>query len=122
MGVPTRRRRIRTRLLDRNPCLWLGGRHRVKRNSGLGVSGSRSRGWLAGYLKWPNDWLGAENYVTTGLPGSRGAQGVGGLGSLPAVRPDRRSGALELVLSTPLTVREILRGQMLASGGSFSGR
>jgi ABC-type Na+ efflux pump permease subunit len=32
---------------------------------------------------------------------------------------DRRSGALELLLSTPLTVREILRGQMLAQRRQF---
>jgi len=111
--------RNRARLLDRNPCLWLGGRHRSKQVLVWGFLLTAAGLWLAGYLKWPGDWLGAENYLTTAFlvhavfkvwVASEACQRFG---------PDRRSGALELVLSTPLTVKEMLHGQMLALRRQF---
>jgi ABC-type transport system involved in multi-copper enzyme maturation permease subunit len=118
-GDPQTAWRIRARLLDRNPCLWLGGRHRVKHALVWLFLLTAAGLWLAGYLKWPGDWLGAENYVTTAIllhavlkvwVASEACQRFG---------PDRRSGALELVLSTPLTVKEMLHGQMLALRRQF---
>ena len=111
--------RVRTRLLDRNPCLWLGGRHRVKQTLVWVFLGTAAGLWLAGYLEWPNDWLGDENYVTTAFLVHAALKVWVASEACQRLGPDRRSGALELLLSTPLTVKEMLRGQMLALRRQF---
>jgi len=110
---------FRARLLNISPCFWLGGRHRLKPMlvwAFLGLSGCF---WAWGAFKWRDDWLHEATYVITAFllhialklwVTSEACQRLG---------PDHRSGALELVLSTPLTVAEILRGQMLTLKRQF---
>lgn len=118
-GNASQRAAFRTRLLDISPCLWLGGRHRLKPVlvwAFLGLSGCV---WAWGAFKWRRDWMHEGTYVATALilhlalkfwVTSEACQKLG---------PDHRSGALELLLSTPLAVAEMLRGQMLALRRQF---
>jgi hypothetical protein len=118
-GNSAQRAAFRTRLLNISPCLWLGGRHRLKPIfvwAFLGLSGCV---WAWGAFKWRRDWTHEGTYVATALllhlclkfwVASEACQKLG---------PDHRSGALELLLSTPLTVAEMLRGQMLTLRRQF---
>jgi len=118
-GNAEQRVAFRSRLLNISPCFWLGGRQRLKPTlvwAFLGLSGCL---WAWGAFKWRDDWLHEGTYFTTTLllhialkfwVASEACQRFG---------PDHRSGALELLLSTPLSVTEILRGQMLALKRQF---
>jgi ABC-type Na+ efflux pump permease subunit len=120
-GTATQRNAYRTRLLDTNPFFWLAARARLKPALVWGVLGVLACGWLWGLAKFRRDWLTVELYTTTGfvlnillkvwLASEVGRQLI----------EDRKAGALELLLSTPLTVRDILRGQRLALQRQFLG-
>ena len=118
-GNAAERSAFRRRLLDLSPCFWLGGRHRLKPMLVWGFLGLAGCLWTWGALKWREGWLDVGTYVVTACilhialkfwVVSEACQRFG---------PDHRSGALELVLSTPLTVTEILRGQMLVLKRQF---
>lgn len=111
--------RGRARLLDRNPCLWLASRNPFKRILVWVCLGILAVLWLAGYWKWPDDWADEGVCVFTAVLlhiflklylASEASHQFG---------PDRRSGALELLLSTPLTVKEMLHGHILALRRQF---
>ena len=110
---------FRTRLLNISACFWLGARQRLKPTLVWAFLGLCGCVWAWGAFKWRDDWLQEGTYLATALilhltlklwVASEACQRFG---------PDHRSGALELLLSTPLTVREVLRGQMLALKRQF---
>ncbi|HUL51338.1 MAG TPA: ABC transporter permease [Candidatus Nitrosotalea sp.] len=118
-GDEQQRKRFRTRLLDQSPCYWLGGRDRLKPALVWGVIGLAAAFWLWGFFKWRQDWVSEGiNLITAVLMhtmlkvwiASEACQKLG---------RDHRNGALELVLSTPLSVSEILRGQILSLRRQF---
>ena len=120
-GNAAQRAVFRRRLLNSSPCLWLAGRHRLKPMLVWAVLGLVACFWTWAALRWKEDWLHEGTYFATALAlhfliklwvTSEACQRFG---------PDHRSGALELLLSTPLTVSEILRGQMLALRRQFLG-
>ena len=118
-GDTVERVSFRRRLLNISPCLWLGGRHRLKPLLVWIFLGLCGCVWAWGAFKWRDDWLHEATYLITALVlhialklwvASEACQRFG---------PDHRSGALELLLSTPVTVPEVLRGQMLALKRQF---
>jgi ABC-type transport system involved in multi-copper enzyme maturation permease subunit len=118
-GTDAATRAFRTEMLAINPCLWLGARHRLRPLLIWGLLGFIALLWLAGWLKWGHQWLEVEIAVMTAFLAhitlklalaSEAAQRLG---------PERRAGTLELVLATPLSVCEILRGQMLVLRHQF---
>lgn len=119
LGSATERRVLRRRLLRINPFLWRVGRERWRVYIvwfALGVVGLV---WLWGALKYGRDWVGLPAYLITGLVLTVGLKlGVASEAG-HAFGEDRRSGALELVLATPLSVGEIVRGQLLALKRQF---
>jgi ABC-type Na+ efflux pump permease subunit len=110
----------RRRLLEINPFLWLNLRERGKR-------------WYAWFyfsavtLTW---WWGLTAYGDLMFDAGPGAPGLWLIQAFMKVwivsescsrlAEDRRAGTLELILSTPLTVREIIRGQWLALRRQFA--
>lgn len=120
-GNAAQRAAFRRRLLNSSPCLWLGGRHRLKPMLVWAVLGFAACFWTWAALRWKEDWLHEGTYFATALAlhfliklwvTSEACQRFG---------PDHRSGALELLLSTPLNVGEILHGQILALRRQFLG-
>lgn len=113
-GSAVSRKRHRAALLDRNAFLWLAGRERLKSRYAWGLIALFAGVYLWMGLQFPDLvfelpialviffllhfafklWLASE--VCSRLI------------------EDRRSGALELLLSTPLTVQQIAHGQTLA--------
>jgi ABC-type Na+ efflux pump permease subunit len=115
-GQGVKRATYRRRLLERNPILWLGSRRMRERWLLWGV--------LAGAVAiWAGLW-----WMVGGLmgPGFAGVTAMTGFvlhlvvlvwvasQASHALAEARRNGALELMLCTSLTVREIVRGQWLA--------
>lgn len=120
-GNSAERNAFRKQLLDRNAFYWLAARARLKPALVWFVFGLLGCGWAWGLAKWHRDWLNVGMYVMTGiilnvllkawLASEAGRQ----------LAEDRKIGALELLLSTPLTVRDILHGQLLALKRQFLG-
>jgi ABC-type transport system involved in multi-copper enzyme maturation permease subunit len=119
-GPPAVRAAFRRRLLEVNPYCWVAARDRFKQTLPwiwLSVAGVL---WLLGLAQWPNEWRDDGTYVFTAIVlhslfkiwiATEAAQRLGS---------DRQSGALELLLSTPISVSEILRGQWLALVRQFA--
>ena len=116
---PARRRRFRERALAINPFYWVASRARGKIVGVMLVLAAvtafyalnfwvRTDTWDStwDYL-WPAFWLQAILKVWITFEACR------------RFVDDRRSGALELILSTPVTPREIIHGQWRALGRQF---
>jgi ABC-type transport system involved in cytochrome c biogenesis permease component len=119
-GGPEGRRRFRARLLTENPYSWLAARDRSRIALVwlfLIVSGLL---WLWGWRTYPRYWLDEPTFIFTGLTLNTVlkwwvAGEAGGRFST-----DRNSGALELVLATPLRVGQIVGGQLTALVRQFA--
>ncbi|MBU6400768.1 MAG: ABC transporter permease subunit, partial [Verrucomicrobia bacterium] len=120
-GAEGFRQGARRHLLEANPFLWLAGRDRFKTDLVWAFLGLGGVVWFWGWATWGRDWLGLETGIATAVV-LHGALKCW-LASEASRRfvEDRRSGALELVLSTPMAVEEIVRGQMLALRRQFAG-
>jgi hypothetical protein len=107
--------------LDRSAYFWLAARARLKPAYLWAALGLVACVWAWGVAKYHRDWLNEVMYFVTGallnllikvwFASEAGRQ----------LAEDCNHGALELLLSTPLTVRDILRGQLLALQRQFLG-
>jgi ABC-type transport system involved in cytochrome c biogenesis permease component len=120
-GNPTERAVFRRRLLNKNPFFWLAARARLKPAYAWGILGLIAGGWLWGLAKYPRDWLDGPMFVVTGFVLNLLMKGLVAGESGRQLAEDRKLGSLELLLSTPLTVQDIMRGQMLALKRQFLG-
>jgi ABC-type transport system involved in multi-copper enzyme maturation permease subunit len=120
-GGVTERVGFRSRLLDQSPYFWLSARARLKPGYVWMVLGVVACVWVWGVAKWHRNWLNEGTYILTGLLLNMLIKVWFGLEAGRQLAEDRRQGALELLLSTPLTIREILRGQQLALRRQFQG-
>jgi ABC-type transport system involved in cytochrome c biogenesis permease component len=109
----------RRRLLQVNPILWLVARDRLRQISVWAMLGVVGLLWVWFYDKQGSAALDTSLYLLT-------AYGLHTIIKLwlasEACRPlaeERRSGTLEVLLSTPLAVDEILEGQILALQRQF---
>jgi ABC-type Na+ efflux pump permease subunit len=120
-GHVAERAAYRNRLLGRSAYFWLAARARLKPAYLWAMLGLVACVWAWGVAKYHRDWLNEVMYFATGVllnllikvwfASEAGRQ----------LAEDRTHGALELLLSTPLTVRDILRGQLLALQRQFLG-
>jgi len=111
----------RRRLLERNPFYWRAARARFMPLAVWSVIALVAGGWVWAWLKYPNDWLNPVTYLLTALVLNTMLKlGVAAEATRPLTE-ERRDGTLELLLSTPLSVRDILRGQALALRRTFLG-
>lgn len=118
-GNETERKRFRTRLLDITPSYWLGGRHRLKPLVVWVFVGLIAVVWGWCCWKWKDEWLTGGVYVLTAVILHTMLKFWVASEACRKLGDDHRSGALELVLSTPLTVSEILHGLMLSLRRQF---
>jgi ABC-type Na+ efflux pump permease subunit len=120
-GSPIERVGFRRRLLNKNAFFWLAARARLKPAVVWMVLGLLACGWTWGLAKFRRDWLNVPLYFTTGIILNVLLKGWFAAESGRQLAEDRQRGALELLLSTPMTVRDILRGQRLALQRQFLG-
>src|SRR5262245_44332400 len=119
-GDTETRKTFRARLLDINPFLWLAARDRLKPYyvwAALAVAGLI---WLWGRLKFKRDWLEEGVLITTAFILHTLFKLWLASESSRRLAADRRTGALELLLSTPLSVQRILNGQLKALARQFA--
>jgi ABC-type transport system involved in multi-copper enzyme maturation permease subunit len=120
-GNPSERAEFRRRLLDRSAYFWLAARSRLRPAYVWAVLGLVACGWVWGLARSGRDWLDEMTYVLTGLLLNLLIKVWFALEAGRPLAEDRRQGAFELLLSTPLTVTDILRGQLLALKRQFLG-
>jgi ABC-type transport system involved in multi-copper enzyme maturation permease subunit len=118
-GEGTKRRRFRQRLLDVNPFLWHAQRERGKPLYVWGYLAAVASTWLWGRFS-QGDVMLDRNVVVPTLVIVHSFFKVWVVSeACTRLAEDRRHGALELLLSTPLTPAEILHGQWLALRRQF---
>lgn len=113
-GGSKTRRKHRARLLDRNAFLWLAAREKVKPRYAWLILGIAGGGWYLIYRNFPRMafdlpisgiFLFLAHFVFKLWAASE---------ICSRLIEDRRSGALELLLSTPLSEKDIAKGQGMA--------
>jgi hypothetical protein len=118
-GEGMERRRFRHRLLDVNPFLWLAQRERGKPLYVWGYLAAVASTWLWGRFS-QGDVMLDRNVVVPSLLLVHSFFKVWVVSeACTRLAEDRRHGALELLLSTPLTPAQILHGQWLALRRQF---
>jgi hypothetical protein len=120
-GPALTRLSLRQRMLSINPFYWLAGRERFPIFAVWGFLFCCAAFWTWGLLKYPHYWLDEIPYVWTALIVHTVLKIWIASEAGRRLTIDRRSGALELLLSTPMSVREILKGQILALRRQFLG-
>lgn len=111
---------FRRSLLDVNPVYWLTSRERFKVVLVWVFLGAGAFLWFAGYIKEKHDWLNEGIYIMTALCAHSLLKCWITTEASKRLGDDLRSGALELILSTPMRVSEILHGQWLALSRQFA--
>jgi ABC-type transport system involved in multi-copper enzyme maturation permease subunit len=120
-GAPVERAEFRKRLLDRCAYLWLAARSRLGPAYVWAVLGIMACGWTWGLARSRRDWLDQGTYILTGVLLNVLMKTWFALEAGRQLADDRKQGTLELLLSTPLTVPDVLRGQLLALRRQFLG-
>ena len=120
-GDVAERAAFRKRLLDQSAYFWLAARARLKPAYLWAVLGLVACVWAWGVAKYHRDWLNEVMYFTTGVLLNLLIKAWFASEAGRPLAEDRTHGALELLLSTPLTVQDILRGQLLALKRQFLG-
>ncbi len=120
-GPSSRRGRFRTRMLNRNPVSWLTGRHRRQSVYIWACLALLAILWGCGWAHYGTFWTQPTSCLVTSflLHGFIKARLI--TKGCQQLQDDRKSGALELLLCTPLSIREILGGQRLALRRQFLG-
>jgi hypothetical protein len=114
---------LRRELLEVNPFLWIcGGRDRLQSSLLWGLLGLLAVGFIYGAFKvGRQEWMTSATAVaTTMLFGASLKYWLVGE-STRRFLEIKRDGALELLVCTPLSVSEMLRGQYLAMRRMFGG-
>ena len=114
-------REFRIRLLEVNPLYWLSSRDRLKP---LFVWAFLAFGvllWIWGLAAYPQEWKRTENYFMTGFAYTVILKYWIALEAGRLLGADRKNGALELLLSTPISVRRIVQGHLMALTRLFAG-
>ena len=118
-GDSEMRHAFRTRLLNRNAFYWLATRPRSRAFWAWAPLVLAAAAWTWGIYEFGRDWLDPAVYVTTGFLLSVTMKGYIGAEAGRRLIEDRKIGAMELLLSTPMSVRQILHGQFLALQRQF---
>ncbi len=118
-GDAAMRHAFRTRLLNRNAFYWLATRPQSRALWAWGPLVLAALAWGWGIYEFGRDCFNPGMYVTTAYLLSVAMKlYIGGEAGRRLIE-DRKIGAMELLLSTPLSVSQILRGQFLALQRQF---
>ncbi len=120
-GSREKRLAIRRELLDSNAFFWLAGRGRGKIVLMWGFLIGFALVWLWCWATFKKDWLNKGIYIASAIILHGVMKYFMATEASRRFIEDRRSGALELLLSTPMNVSDIVRGQRLALFRQFAG-
>jgi ABC-type transport system involved in cytochrome c biogenesis permease component len=118
-GSPARCAAFRKRALDVNAFYWLAGRARLKPAQVWSLLVCAVVWWILGRFKWGAYWMADASFIATSLIVNSALKLWITVEAGQRLGEDRRAGAFELLLATPLTVGDFLRGQILALRRQF---
>lgn len=121
-GSAAKQRPFRKRLLDVNGFYWLTARARLKPLHVWLLIAGAAAWWVAGW--WLTDdqvWFDASIGIALAIILNSAIKLWIAMEAGQQLAEDRRAGSLELILSTQLTIRDILKGQFLALRRQFLG-
>jgi hypothetical protein len=121
LGSSEARRGFRRSLLEVNPFYWLVARHRTKPLAVWALLALAGFIWTLGLVFDPRDWKHEAAYIWTAVLLHTALKCWVATEASRRFSLDRQSGALELLLSTPLPVKDIMRGQWLGLERQFVG-
>lgn len=119
LGSGAERTLHRTALLEVNPFFWLASRVPSKLATPWLMLLALAAAWFGFYLKFRGDWLNEGVYISTAIVVGLIFKAWVASEATRQMAEERHGGTLELLLSTPLSVPEILRGQWLALRRQF---
>ncbi len=120
-GPVAGRAAYRRRLLDQNAFLWLTAREQRKTRHVWIFLGLMGLWTLGGWLVEGNLWMDATVPVTLSLIVNVTLKLWITLEAGQRLAEDKKAGAMELLLTTPLEMRDIFRGQIMALRRQFLG-
>lgn len=109
----------RVGLLDRNPFAWLASHDRHPERLAWAIVFGTAVIWLLGWWLIGEAWVSVPNFFITATVLNIELTGVVLYAAAKRIGEDRRTGALELLLVTPVTPLEIVRGQIEALHHQF---
>src|SRR6266516_2419795 len=118
-GRAGQRSAFRKQLLDVNAFYWLARRARLKPVHVWTFLGLMAGWWIWSWQASGTAWFDPQNASVSALILNSTLKLWIALEAVQQLSEDHKAGALELLLSTPLTVRDILRGQLLALRRQF---
>lgn len=121
LGASETRRASRGRLLEVNPFFWVLARHRIKPVAVWLLLGLTALIWGVGLSTSPRDWQHEAAYFFTAATLHTILKWWLVTEAARNLSVQRQSGALELLLSTPIDVKELVRGQIRALEWQFAG-
>lgn len=121
LGDGEARRTVRSRLLEINPFFWLLARSRIKPVAVWSLLGLTGIIWGIGLSTYPRDWQHEAAYFMTAVTLHTILKWWLVTEAARNFSAQRQSGALELLLSTPISIKELVRGQIRALEWQFAG-
>jgi hypothetical protein len=108
-------------LLEQNAYFWLSSRDRWRPWRVWFVLVALAIAWFWGFAKVGRDWLNEPVFITTAVIVNFIIRTWFATEAARQISDDRKAGTLELLITTPLSVRDIVRGQSLALQRQFAG-
>lgn len=118
-GSSLGRQTFRKRALDQSAYFWLAARERLKPAHVWAFLAAAVVWWLCGLAALRGTWLDESSCLTMAVLLSATLKFWVTIEAGQRLAADREKGAMELLLCTPLTVNDYLRGQFLALRRQF---
>jgi ABC-type transport system involved in cytochrome c biogenesis permease component len=109
----------RERMLQRNPVAWLEGRDALQTRILTGLMTVATAVWFLGGIYDPNNMFDDDGIVLWGILAHYTLCVWIAIQSPRRMADDKQSGALELLLCSPVTPRQVVHGLMLALRARF---
>ena len=105
--------------LDKNPFVWLAGRDRQPATLGWLVVGGIALVWMLFWAAWPARWPSVQNFFLTAALLNAVLAWFTRQTAAQEIGQGRRDGSYELLLTTPLSPEDIVRGALIAVRRQF---
>ncbi len=118
-GSPAKCAAFRKEALEVGAYYWLAGRARLKPAQVWLFLATAAAWWICGRIKAGAYWMDESLFITAGILVNSALKLWIAVEAGQRIGEDRHGGAFELLLATPLTVGDFLRGQILALRRQF---
>jgi hypothetical protein len=115
------RKRLQEDFMEENPIVWLAMRDRSAPMAARAFLIIVASAWMAGLSVWGKEWLQPAGFFVTALLLHVGLTGIVVHAAARCLGRERQGGGLELLLTTPLTAEQIVRGYWRALTRQFRG-